>query len=73
MLVPNTDDLELLARAKQATSLVNGSGSNPFKGMSRDQLALIAYDDSGTFTVNEQRAALGKKHTTKRRHGVRRL
>lgn len=55
--VPNTDDLELLARAKQATSFVNGSGSNPFKGMSRDQLALIAYDDSGTFTVNEQRAA----------------
>ncbi|MHB0764896.1 hypothetical protein ACYCFC_11065 [Stutzerimonas sp. NM35] len=55
--VPNTDDPELLARAKQATSFVNGSGSNPFKGMSRDQLALIAYDDSGTFTVNEQRAA----------------
>lgn len=55
--VPNTDDPELLARAKQATSFVNGSGSNPFKGMSRDQLALITYDDSGTFTTNERRAA----------------
>lgn len=55
--IPDTDDPELLARAKQATSFVNGSGSNPFKGMSRDQLALIAYDDSGTFTVNERRAA----------------
>ncbi|WP_312481234.1 hypothetical protein [Stutzerimonas nitrititolerans] len=55
--VPDTDDPELLARAKQATNFVNGSGSNPFKGMSRDQLALIAYDDSGTFTVNERRAA----------------
>ena len=50
--VPNTDDPELLARAKQATSFVNGSGSNPFKGMSRDQQALITYDDSGTFTTN---------------------
>lgn len=55
--VPNTDDPELLARAKQATSFVNGSGSNPFKGMSRDQLALITYDEGDTFTVNERRAA----------------
>ncbi|ACO76744.1 hypothetical protein AvCA_04900 [Azotobacter vinelandii CA] len=55
--VPNTDDPKLLARAEQATDFVNGKGSNPFKGMSRDQLALIAYDDSGTFTVNERRAA----------------
>jgi len=55
--VPDTDDPELLARAKQATSFVNGSGSNPFKGMSRDQLALITYDEGDTFTVNERRAA----------------
>ncbi|MHA6908483.1 hypothetical protein ACQUJS_08610 [Ralstonia pseudosolanacearum] len=27
------------------------------RGRSRDQLGLIAYDDSGTFTVNERRAA----------------
>ncbi len=55
--VPDTSDPALLARAKQATAFVNGQGSNPFKGLSRDQLDLIAYDDSGTFTVNERRAA----------------
>lgn len=55
--VPATDDPELLARAQQASSFVNGSGTNPFKGLSADQLALIAYDDGDTFTVNERRAA----------------
>jgi len=55
--VPNTNDPQLLARARQATNFINGKASNPFKGMSRDQLALIAYDESGTFTVNERRAA----------------
>ncbi|MBT2773914.1 hypothetical protein J7J47_16950 [Halomonas sp. ISL-60] len=55
--VPNTDDPELLERAKQATSFVNGKGSNPFSGLSQDQLALIIYDDSGTFTTNERKAA----------------
>lgn len=55
--VPDTDDPALLERAKQATAFVNGSGSNPFKGLTGDQLALIIYDDSGTFTANERRAA----------------
>ena len=55
--VPNTDNPELLARARKATQFENGSGSNPFAGLSRDQLALITYDESGTFTVNERRAA----------------
>ncbi|CAD5269569.1 MULTISPECIES: hypothetical protein [Halomonadaceae] len=55
--VPNTDDPELLDRAKQATSFVSGRGSNPFSGLSQDQLALIIYDDSGTFTANERKAA----------------
>lgn len=55
--VPATDDPELLARAEQATRFVNGSGSNPFQGLSADQLALIAYDDGNIFTVNERRAA----------------
>ncbi|MFP1837487.1 hypothetical protein ACLEDU_17535 [Lonsdalea quercina] len=55
--VPDTDDQALLERSKQATAFVNGSGSNPFKGLTRDQLALIIYDDSGTFTTNERRAA----------------
>ncbi|AYH03053.1 hypothetical protein F6Q07_19290 [Pectobacterium parmentieri] len=56
--LPATDDPELLARAKQANDFANGRGTNPFKGLSRDQLALITYDDSNTFTVNERRAAL---------------
>ncbi|MCI1007577.1 hypothetical protein [Herbaspirillum sp. C7C8] len=56
--VPNTDDPTLLARAKQATDSINGKGANPFSGLSRDQLALIAYDEGGSFTVNERKAAL---------------
>ncbi|WP_157739342.1 hypothetical protein [Herbaspirillum sp. meg3] len=55
---PRTDDPSLLARAKQATAFVHGRGSNPFTGMSRDQLALITYDENGPFTVNERKAAL---------------
>ena len=55
--VPDTEDLGLLARAQNATQFVNGSGKNPFSGMSREQLSLISYDDSGRFTVNERRAA----------------
>jgi hypothetical protein len=55
--VPNTDDPELLARAKQATEFVNGRGQNPFAGLSRDQLSLIMYDQGDAFTVNERRAA----------------
>lgn len=55
--IPNTESPELLARARKATQFENGSGANPFAGLSRDQLALITYDDSGTFTTNEKRAA----------------
>lgn len=61
--VPNTDDPALLARAKQATAYVNsaasrsGSEKNPFAGLSSEQLTNIIYDDSGTYTVNERRAA----------------
>ena len=61
--VPKTNDPELLARAKQATAYVNSaarggnSEKNPFAGLSREQLANIVYDDSGTYTVNERRAA----------------
>jgi hypothetical protein len=59
--VPNTDDPVLLARAKQATAFAqtNGRGGvqNPFAGLSRDQLSSIAYDESGTYTVNERHAA----------------
>lgn len=61
--VPKTSDPELLARAKQATAYVNSAATgsksekNPFAGLSREQLANIVYDDSGTYTVNERHAA----------------
>lgn len=57
--VPATKDPELLARARQATRFVNDDTgvANPFAGLSRDQLATIEYDESGTFTINERRAA----------------
>lgn len=49
---------EQAERVDQAAQFLNGSGSNPFKGLSRDQLALVVYDESGAFTINERRAAL---------------
>ncbi|MCF5469234.1 hypothetical protein GIV70_23380 [Pseudomonas syringae] len=55
--VPQSNDPDRLERAKNATEFVNGSGNNPFSGMSRDQLSLIAYDESGDFTVNEKKSA----------------
>lgn len=61
--VPNTDDPQLLARARQATDFVNrvaagGTGAeNPFSGLSREQLDYIVYDESGPYTVNERLAA----------------
>jgi protein-disulfide isomerase-like protein with CxxC motif len=56
--MPDTDDPELLARAKQATEFVNGRGTkNPFAGLSREQLSLIMYDKGDAFTINERHAA----------------
>lgn len=55
--VPDSSDPERLARAADATMFVNGKGKNPFAGMSRDELALITYDDSRLYTTNERRAA----------------
>ena len=55
--IPDTTSEELLTRARQATGFVNGSNSNPFNGLTRDQLNLIAHDDGGPFTINERRAA----------------
>lgn len=60
--VPDTNNPVLLERANQATDFVNGKGSNPFKGLSTDQLTLITYDENGTFTVNERRAAWEEKY-----------
>jgi len=60
---PQTDDPELLNRARQATEYVNRSSAgdtnakSPFAGLSRDQLILIAYDDQGGYTINERQAA----------------
>jgi hypothetical protein len=62
--VPDSSDPERLARAKAATDFVSGmikgdpTVKNPFTGLSRDQLTLIKYDDSGSYTVNERRAAM---------------
>lgn len=62
--VPKATDTASLERAKAATAFANGtfkdgvgSEPNPFAGMSPDQLATIAYDESGTFTANERYAA----------------
>jgi hypothetical protein len=59
--LPDTDNAELLARARQANDFASGKGSNPFKGFSREQLSLIIYDESGAFTVSERRAAMFEK------------
>ncbi|WP_175501628.1 hypothetical protein [Pseudomonas sp. NFACC07-1] len=45
--VPDTQDPALLARADNATQFVNGTGKNPFAGMSSDQRSLIIYEDTG--------------------------
>ncbi|CUB05496.1 hypothetical protein [Marinomonas fungiae] len=55
--VPDTNDPAHLERAKQATAFTNGTGANPFSRLAPDQLTLIIYDESGTFTTNERRAA----------------
>lgn len=59
--VPKTNDPALLKRAQLATAFVNRMSvdgePNPFAGLSREQLANIAYDESGSFTLNERRAA----------------
>jgi hypothetical protein len=62
--LPDTDDPELLERARQATSYLfsvcrgDTSAKNPFAGLTREQAALIAYDDAGPYTKNERRAAI---------------
>ncbi|WP_437890160.1 hypothetical protein [Phytobacter sp. V91] len=56
--VPDTNSTELLQLATKATDFLNGKTTNPFAGMQREQLSLIAYDDGSSFTVNERRAAL---------------
>ncbi|MCF7534468.1 hypothetical protein [Pseudomonas petrae] len=63
MEVPKTNDPELLDRAREASAFVtrtlagDKNAKSPFENLSRGQLNLIAFDDSGTFTLNERRAA----------------
>ncbi|TDV48190.1 hypothetical protein EC919_109134 [Pseudomonas graminis] len=59
---PDTEDPELLERAIQATRFTNGSGTNPFSGMSLKQLTLIVYDEAGAYTLNERKAAYSEKY-----------
>lgn len=55
--VPEPNDDASAKSASSATAFVDRKGPNPFAGLSRDQLATIAHDEGGTFTVNERRAA----------------
>jgi ABC-type uncharacterized transport system substrate-binding protein len=62
--VPDTQDPALIARAKQATEYINSviyqkptDVKNPFADLTNEQLALIAYDEGGSYTVNERYAA----------------
>lgn len=63
MEVPRTGDPELLDRARQASEFVtltlagHSDAKSPFEKLSREQLNVIVYDDSGAFTLNERRAA----------------
>lgn len=70
MEVPDTRDPELLDRARRASEFVtltlagHGDAKSPFEKLSREQLNVIVYDDSGAFTLNERRAAY---------HGVQKM
>jgi hypothetical protein len=61
--LPDTEDPERLERALQAARFVannyeaDSRVTNPFAGLSREQLTLIVYDNSGAYTVNERDAA----------------
>lgn len=56
--LPDPNDAASSASAQAANEYVdNPRGPNPFAGLSREQLSTIVNDDSGTFTINEQRAA----------------
>ncbi|MBY0575167.1 MAG: hypothetical protein K2P67_01010 [Gallionellaceae bacterium] len=74
--VPQSKDPELLARAKQATAFLianrhGGGEANPFAGLSREQLANITYDDSGTYTFNERMAAYSEAMRQEYEWGVK--
>ena len=55
--VPQPNDAAAAKSAAAATAFIDRKGPNPFAGLSREQLSAISNDDSGTFTINERRAA----------------
>lgn len=61
--LPQPNDAAATQSASAATAYLEGNGSNPFKGLSREQLSTITNDDSGSFTVNEKRAAHRQAHS----------
>lgn len=68
---PNSDDPQIQERARRATDFKNNLGPNPFKGMSPELLAAITYDDSGTFTLHERRAAWSESYDQREAWGCR--
>ncbi|USX27770.1 hypothetical protein NHH73_05630 [Oxalobacteraceae bacterium OTU3CINTB1] len=61
--LPQPSDAASTQSASAATAYLEGNGANPFKGLSREQLSTIANDDSGSFTINEKRAAYRQAHS----------
>lgn len=61
--LPAPNDAVSSQSAAAATAYLEGNGSNPFAGLSREQLSTITNDDSGSFTVNERRAAYRQAHS----------
>lgn len=61
--VPQPNDAAATQSAAAATAYLEGKGSNPFTGLSREQLSTITNDESGAFTVNERRAAYRQAHS----------
>ena len=55
--LPQPEDKASAKSATAATEFINGKGTNPYAGLSREQLSTISHDESGTFTINERRAA----------------
>lgn len=66
-LLPDTDDSERLAVARQALDFAIGlsyippkHNPNPFAGMARSDLSAIVYDDTNTYSEVERYAAYGE-------------
>ncbi|MFN4274803.1 MAG: hypothetical protein ACK4FJ_00775 [Ferrovibrio sp.] len=52
---------ERVERARLATRFLNGwDKTNPFAGLTRDELNAIVFDETKSYTTNEQRAALAE-------------